>query len=155
MRLGFYQPDIPQNLGAALRLGACLRTPVDIVEPCGFPLTDRALRRAAMDYGDLAEVRRHPGWRDYMTERRSAGSRIVLFTTAGEIPLESFEFRADDSLLFGRESAGAPAEVHQAADACVCIAMTPGARSLNVAMAAGIALWQALRSTNLLPERGS
>lgn len=145
MRLAFYQPDIPQNLGAALRLGACLGVPVDIIEPCGFPLTDRALRRSAMDYGEMAEIRRHDGWSAFLAAPERRSGRLVLFTTAGAEPLGGFRFVTGDTLLFGRESAGAPPDVHAAAQARVFIPMTPGARSLNVAMTAGIAAWEAQR----------
>jgi tRNA (cytidine/uridine-2'-O-)-methyltransferase len=152
VRLALYQPDIPQNLGANLRLAACLGVAVDLIEPCGFPLTDKALRRAAMDYGEKADVFRHAGWQSFLDSRRGAAGRLILFSTKGDRHLGSFAFEPGDCLLFGRESAGVPDEVHDAADFVVRIPMSPGARSLNVAMAGGIALWEALRQTGQLPK---
>lgn len=152
MRLALYQSDIPQNLGTTLRLAACLGVAVDIIEPCGFPLTDKALRRAVMDYGKNLSVSRHGGWRDFAESTARAGRRIVLFSTRGETSLGSFRFQAGDCLLFGRESAGVPEDVHTAADARVRVPMEPGVRSLNVAITAGIALWEGLRQTQQLPE---
>jgi tRNA (cytidine/uridine-2'-O-)-methyltransferase len=151
MRLALFQPDIPQNLGAALRLGACLGVPVDVIEPCGFPLSDAGVRRAAMDYGALAELNRHPGWSEFLTAPARRDGRLLLFTTKGATPLHGFEFRAGDTLLFGRESSGAPDEVHAAADARVFIPLAPGARSLNLTVSAAIALSEALRQTNRFP----
>jgi tRNA (cytidine/uridine-2'-O-)-methyltransferase len=151
MRLALFQPDIPQNLGAALRLGACLDTPVDVIEPCGFPLSDAGVRRAAMDYGALAEMKRHASWAEFMAAPERKAGRLLLFTTKGALPLHGFEFRAGDSLLFGRESSGAPDEVHAAADARLYIPLAPGARSLNLTVSAAIALSEALRQTNGFP----
>lgn len=157
LRLALFQPDIPQNLGANLRLAACLGVAVDIIEPCGFPLTDRALRRTAMDYAENASVSRHSGWTAFRDWQASTGGRLILFSTRADARLDRFRFRADDILLFGRESAGVPEDVHAAADARVVIPLVPGARSLNVAMSAGIALWEAMRQTGLpaaqLPAR--
>src|SRR3954454_14147369 len=113
MRLALFQPDIPQNLGAALRLGACLGVPVDVIEPCGFPLSDRAVRRAAMDYADQAEVVRHASWLDFLENPARGQVRLLLFTTRGAQPFTGFRYRQDDTLLFGRESAGVPLEVHE------------------------------------------
>lgn len=152
MRLALFQPDIPQNLGAAIRLGACLGAPVDVIEPCGFPISDRALRRAAMDYALIADMARHSGWSLFRTESASRGNRLVLFTTRGATPLTTFRFRPDDVLLFGRESAGVPDEVHEAADARLVIPLVAGARSLNVVTAAAIALGEALRQTGGFPS---
>ncbi|MBI1200740.1 MAG: tRNA (cytidine(34)-2'-O)-methyltransferase [Phenylobacterium sp.] len=149
MRLALFQPDIPQNLGAAIRLTACLGVALDVIEPCGFPLSDAAIRRAAMDYGALAEVTRHAGWRDFAALERPG--RLVLFTTRAAERLPDFRFRRDDVLLFGRESAGVPDGVHAAADARVVIPLAAGARSLNVVTAAAIALGEALRQTNGFP----
>jgi len=132
-------------------LAACLGVAVDIIEPCGFPLTDKALRRAAMDYGEMVDVSRHDGWAAFLDSRRKTAGRLVLFTTRGEASLSGFRFEAGDCLLFGRESAGAPEEVHATADARLRIPLHSGARSLNVAMAAGIALWEALKQTGQLP----
>jgi tRNA (cytidine/uridine-2'-O-)-methyltransferase len=151
VRLAFYQPDIPQNLGASLRLAACLGVAVDIIEPCGFPLTDKALKRAALDYAELAEIVRHDAWANFLESHRKTGGRLVLFTTAAESILADARFESGDVLLFGRESAGVPAEVHNAADVRLRIPIAEEARSLNVAMAAGIALWEALRQTGGLP----
>lgn len=148
MRLALFQPDIPQNVGAALRLGACLGVPVEIIEPCGFPFSDKGLRRAGLDYIDRAQVTRHASWRAF-TEVRGAASaeRLVLLTTAAEHSYNEFSFEADDILLLGRESAGAPEHVHKTADARIKIPMAPGARSLNVVVAAAIALAEGLRQT--------
>jgi tRNA (cytidine/uridine-2'-O-)-methyltransferase len=149
MLLALFQPDIPQNLGAALRLGACLDVPVHVIEPCGFPLSDKAIRRAAMDYGDPAQVTRHSGWAEFA----AAGlGRIVLFTTRGATPLHEFRFQPNDVLLFGRESAGVPDEVQAAADARVIIPLSPGRRSFNVTVSAAIGLSEALRQTGLFPK---
>lgn len=150
MRLALFQPDIPQNLGAAIRLAACLGAPLDVIEPCGFPLSDAAIRRAAMDYGALADVTRHASWDRFHTQAGARG-RLVLFTTRGATPLTDFAFRADDTLLFGRESAGAPDAVHAAAQARVFIPLAAGARSLNVVTAAAIGLAEALRQTGGFP----
>jgi tRNA (cytidine/uridine-2'-O-)-methyltransferase len=151
MLLALFQPDIPQNLGAALRLGACLGVGIEVIEPCGFILTDRGIARAAMDYGALAKLTRRSGWAEFEAERLAAGRRLVLFTTKGAQPLHDFAFRPDDVLLFGRESAGVPDEVHEAADARVYIPITPPARSLNVTVSAAIGLAEALRQTGQFP----
>ena len=151
MRLALFQPDIPQNLGAALRLGACLGVPVDVIEPCGFPLSDAGVRRAAMDYGALAEMVRHPSWADFLQRPERNAGRLLLFTTKGAQDFHGFEFRQGDTLLFGRESAGAPEEVHAAAEARLYIPLAPGARSLNLTVSAAIALSEALRQTNGFP----
>ncbi|MGA0608108.1 tRNA (cytidine(34)-2'-O)-methyltransferase [Phenylobacterium sp. VNQ135] len=148
MRLGLFQPDIPQNLGAAIRLAACLGVPLDVIEPCGFPLDDRSIRRAAMDYAARAEVARHASWERFLSVKPG---RLVLFTTRGATPLHDFAFVPDDVLLFGRESAGVPDEVHDAADARVIIPLAPGARSLNVVTAATLALGEALRQIRAFP----
>ena len=149
MRLVLYQPDIPQNAGALLRLAACLGVAVDIVEPCGFIFDDRRLRRAGMDYLGAVELARHAGWESYRAVRQ--GSRLVLLTTRAATAYVDFAFRADDRLLLGRESAGVPADVHAAADARLKVPMRPGMRSLNVALAAAIVLGEALRQTGGLP----
>jgi len=152
MRLALFQPDIPQNLGAALRLGACLHVGVEVIEPCGFPLSDAAIRRAAMDYAAIAEVRRHAGWAEFRALARREGRRLVLLTTRSARPLHDFAFDAEDVLLLGRESAGVPDEVHAACDAAVVIPLAAGARSLNVVTAAAIALGEALRQTGGFPK---
>lgn len=151
MRLALFQPDIPQNVGAAIRLGACLDVPVDVIEPCGFPLSDAGVRRAAMDYGALAQLQRHASWADFLAHPERKTGRLLLFTTKGALPLHGFAFQAGDTLLFGRESAGAPDEVHAAADARLFIPLAPGARSLNLTVSAAIALSEALRQTNGFP----
>src|SRR5258708_7716630 len=109
MRLALFQPDIPQNLGAAIRLAACLGVPLDVIEPCGFPLGAKSLRRAALDYGPLAEVRRHPSVADFLADDARRQGRLVLLTTQADLALYDFRFAAGDTLLLGRESAGAPA----------------------------------------------
>ncbi|MFL5296583.1 MAG: tRNA (cytidine(34)-2'-O)-methyltransferase [Phenylobacterium sp.] len=151
MRLALFQPDIPQNLGAAIRLGACLGVPVDVIEPCGFPVSDKAIARAAMDYARIADVTRHASWSHFRTESESRRARLVLFTTKSAEPFHRFGFRADDVLLFGRESAGVPDEVHEGADARLVIPLVPGARSLNVVTAAAMALGEGLRQINAFP----
>ncbi|MBS0295577.1 MAG: tRNA (cytidine(34)-2'-O)-methyltransferase [Proteobacteria bacterium] len=150
MRLALFQPDIPQNLGGAIRLAACLGVGLDVIEPCGFPLSDRTLRRAAMDYAEACEVTRHDSWMRFEAER--APGRLVLMTTRGAEPIHSFSFRSDDILLMGRESAGVPDEVHNAADARLVIPTAPGTRSLNVVSAAAIALGEGLRQINAWPS---
>lgn len=152
MRLALYQPDIPQNTGAVLRLAACLGVGVDIIEPCGFVWSNRHLRRVGMDYLDRAATIRHPNWDAFLEARRASGGRLILLTTRGSIPHTRFAFQAGDCLLLGRESAGAPDEVHQAADARVRVPMNAGLRSINVAMAAAIVLGEALRQTGGFPE---
>lgn len=151
MRLALYQPDIPPNTGTLLRLGACLGVPVDIIEPCGFPFSDKALRRAGMDYLDQVQMTRHLSFEDFLAARGGRG-RIVLLTTRAEKSYADFEFAPDDVLLLGRESAGVPESVHQTADARLRIPMAPCVRSLNVAIAAAIVLAEALRQTGQLPD---
>jgi tRNA (cytidine/uridine-2'-O-)-methyltransferase len=147
MRIALYQPDIPQNTGTILRLCACLGLEAHIVEPAGFPATDRAFRRAGMDYLDAVAIVRHHSWPDFEAWRRRGGYRLVLFTTAASLSYLDYRYRKDDVLLFGRESAGVPAEVHDAADARVVIPLRGGMRSLNVAVAAAMAAGEALRQT--------
>ncbi len=149
MRLALYQPDIPQNAGALLRLGACLGVAVDIIEPTGFLLSDRRLKRAGMDYLGAAELKRHVSWASF---RAATTGRLVLLTTKARLAYHHFPFRADDVLLLGRETEGAPEEVHEAAAARLRIPMRPGLRSLNVALAAALVLGEALRQTELLPR---
>jgi tRNA (cytidine/uridine-2'-O-)-methyltransferase len=151
MRLALYEPDIPQNLGAFIRLAACLATPLDIIEPCGFPVDDKRIRRAAMDYYDLAQLRRHDSWAAYRRDRPPG--RLVLLTTAGATSLPQATFRPDDTLLLGRESAGVPDDVHAAADLRVRVPLQKGARSLNVALAAAMVLSEALRQTSGFPAQ--
>ena len=154
MRLALFQPDIPQNCGALIRLTAALGIGLDIVEPCGFLLDDRRLKRAGLDYHDLAQVRRHPSWTAFQAGFRAetgAEGRLLLLTTGGDCPYTKFTFRAGDTLLLGRESAGVPAEVHEAADARLVIPMTPDCRSINVAQAGAMVLGEALRQTGGFP----
>jgi tRNA (cytidine/uridine-2'-O-)-methyltransferase len=150
IRLALFQPDIPQNTGTLLRLGACLGVPVDIIEPCGFVLDDRRLRRAGMDYLADVSLTRHASWQDFAAAK-AAPRRIVLLTTRGEMPYHRFAFAADDVLLAGRESAGVPEEIHRAAAARIVVPMQPGARSINVALAAAMVIGEALRQTAQLP----
>jgi tRNA (cytidine/uridine-2'-O-)-methyltransferase len=150
MRLALYQPDIPQNTGAILRLCACLGVAVELIEPFGFVWDDRHLKRAGMDYLEQVTLTRHRSWEAFQTAPKAG--RLILLTTQGTTPYHRFGFRDDDTLLFGRESAGVPDEVHRAADARVTVPMRRGLRSINVAMAAGMVLGEALRQTNLLPE---
>ncbi|MES2753199.1 MAG: tRNA (cytidine(34)-2'-O)-methyltransferase [Pseudomonadota bacterium] len=148
MRLALYQPEIAGNVGAVMRLGACLATPVDLIEPLGFAWDDRRVARAAMDYIDHVDVTRHPGWGSFAGAARG---RIVLLTTKGATALHATEFRPDDILLFGSEGAGVPPAVHDRADLRVIIPMAPGVRSLNLAVSAGIVLAEALRQTGGWP----
>ncbi len=143
IRLALFQPDIAPNVGAVLRLGACLGVPVHVIEPCGFPFSPHAWRRSAMDYADLAELHRHNSWPAFLAERPPG--RLIAMTTKGAASLWDFAFRPGDTILMGRESAGLPDEVHAAADARLMIPMQPGARSLNVAMAAAIVVAEAGR----------
>jgi tRNA (cytidine/uridine-2'-O-)-methyltransferase len=151
MRLALFQPDIPQNVGAAIRLCACLEVGLDIIEPCAFPLDDRSLRRVALDYGGLARVTRHGSWSRFLAAL-PPGARLVLFTTRGAERFPGFVFRPDDILIMGAESGGAPAEVHAAADARLRIPIAAGARSLNVVTTATLALGEALRQNDAYPE---
>jgi tRNA (cytidine/uridine-2'-O-)-methyltransferase len=150
LRLALYEPDIPQNAGALLRLAACFGVGVDLIEPLGFLFDDRRLKRAALDYVALGEVRRHESWARFIAAR-SRESRLVLMTTSGAIALDRFRFATSDTILLGRESAGVPQAVHAAVDARIVIRLQPGARSLNVALAGAIALYEALRQTGRLP----
>ena len=151
MRLALFQPDIPQNLGAAVRLCACMATPLEVIEPCGFPLSDKGLRRAAMDYGRHAVTVLRRGWSEFLAAPERREGRLVLFTTRGAQPHLAFRFAPGDTLLFGRESAGAPEEVHAAAQARVYIPLAPGTRSLNLTVSAAMGLSEALRQTGGFP----
>lgn len=149
MRLALHQPDQAGNVGAVLRLAACLGAPVDIIEPCGFPFSDRALKRAGMDYAQMAAVTRHSGWAAF---EAALPGRLVLFTTAGgALPLHQARFETADTLLFGSESRGAPDAVHERAEIRVRIPQAAGTRSLNLAVAAGIGMAEALRQTGAWP----
>ncbi|MBW7910076.1 MAG: tRNA (cytidine(34)-2'-O)-methyltransferase [Alphaproteobacteria bacterium] len=153
MRLALYQPDIPQNTGTLMRLCACMGVAMDIIEPCGFILSDKNLKRAGMDYLDSLDLRRHA---DFGALRRAqAGRRIVLLTTKSQQSFLDFAFAPDDILLLGRESAGVPDDVHTACDARITIPMAAGLRSLNVAISGAMALSEALRQTAQFPQAGS
>jgi tRNA (cytidine/uridine-2'-O-)-methyltransferase len=151
MRLALFQPDIPQNLGGAIRLCACMAATLEIVEPCGFPLSDRLVRRAALDYAAGAHIVRHDSWDRFRAAAARRDGRLILFTTRAAIRFFDFAFAPGDTLLFGRESAGAPEAVHTAADASLVIPLAAGARSLNVVAAAAMALGEALRQTSAFP----
>jgi len=147
MQIALYEPDIPQNTGTVLRLCACLGITAHLIEPAGFPASDRAFRRAGMDYLDAVAIMRHVSWREFETWRRQQRHRLVLFTTAATLSYLDYGFATNDILLFGRESAGVPQNVHAAADARLVIPLRPGLRSLNIAVAAAIAAGEALRQT--------
>lgn len=147
LRLALFQPDIPQNTGTMLRMAACLGVTVEVIEPAGFDVSDRNLRRAGLDYLDHVAITRHPSWRAFEAWRASAGLRLVLASTQAAEAYTDFTFHPDDVVLVGRESAGVPPEVHAAADARVLIPMRPGLRSLNVAVSAAMILGEALRQT--------
>lgn len=150
MQIALYQPDIPQNLGSALRLAACMNVPLNVIEPCGFIFDDKRIRRSGMDYIADATLNRHSSWEDFLRWRDAHASppRIVLLTTKGSEPLHRFTFRADDILLAGRESAGVPDEVAATADARVYVPMHSSARSLNVVVSTAMALSEGLRQTD-------
>jgi tRNA (cytidine/uridine-2'-O-)-methyltransferase len=147
MRIALFQPDIPQNTGTILRLCACLNVEAHIIEPAGFPVSDRHFRRAGMDYLDQVTIQRHDSWAKFEQWRREQGFRLILFSTKGALPYLDYSYETDDILLFGRESAGVPDDVVAAADARLVIPIAPGLRSLNVAMAVAMALGEALRQT--------
>ena len=143
LSLALYQPDIPQNTGTLLRLGACLNVDIHIIEPAGFNLTDRNLRRSGMDYLDLASLTRHASWNSFLQWRENR--RLLLMTTRGATAFQEFTFRADDIVLMGRESAGVPEAVHETVDERLIIPMRQSARSLNMAISASMVVSEALR----------
>ena len=147
LRLALYQPDIPQNTGTMLRMAACLGVAVEIIEPAGFDVSDRHLRRSGLDYLDHVAITRHRSWDMFERQRRDAGLRLVLATTSGATAYTTFGFHGDDCILIGRESAGVPEAVHAAADARVVVPIRQGLRSLNVAVAAAMILGEAIRQT--------
>jgi tRNA (cytidine/uridine-2'-O-)-methyltransferase len=149
IRLALFQPDIPQNAGAMMRLAACMGVPLDLIEPCGFPFDDQRVWRAGMDYIDHLEIVRHASWDRF---REFGSGRLVLLTTAGDVTHADFNFAPDDRILVGRESAGVPPEIHRQADARVRIPMRASVRSINVAQAAAIGIAEALRQTGQLPQ---
>ena len=155
MRLALFQPDIPQNTGTLLRLGACLDVELDIIEPCGFIFSERTLKRSGMDYLDFVKYRRHDSWQDFLQYRKEHPleyGRIVLLTTHATQPYTEFKFLPNDIILMGRESAGVPEEVHQMADARLLIPMNEKARSINVAVSAVMVVGECLRQTNGFPK---
>jgi tRNA (cytidine/uridine-2'-O-)-methyltransferase len=147
MQLALYQPDIPQNTGTILRLCACLGVTAHLIEPAGFPISDRHFRRSGMDYLDAVRIERHASFAAFDDWRRERGSRLILFSTRAATPYLEHAFQPADILLFGRESAGVPDHVHDAAEARLLIPIQPDLRSINVAMAAAMALGEALRQT--------
>lgn len=148
LRLALYEPEIAGNVGAVLRLGACLGVPVDLIEPMGFPFSDRALARSGMDYLDHVIMIRHADWASFKAQ---VPGRIVLLTTKGATRLDAAQFLPGDTLLCGAESSGVPDHVHATVDARITIPLVPGRRSLNVALSAAIALSEALRQTDQWP----
>ena len=150
-RLAIYQPDIPQNTGTMLRLAACLGVPVEIIEPAGFDVSDRNLRRSGLDYLDRAAIARHISWNRFAAWLEETGARLVLATTKSAEPYTRFAFAPNDVILVGRESAGVPDDVHAAASGRVVIPMRAGLRSLNVAVSAAMILGEALRQTDGFP----
>lgn len=155
MRLALFQPDIPQNTGTLLRLGACLDVALDIIEPCGFIFNEKAMRRAGMDYLEQVSYRRHNSWQDFLAFRQEHPEeygRLVLMTTHASNPYTEFSFAKNDIILMGRESAGVPQEVHKTVDARLLIPMNKNARSINMAVSAAMVLGEGLRQTNLFPQ---
>ena len=148
MRLCLYQPEIAGNVGAVMRLGACMGVPVDLIEPMGFVWDDKRVRRTAMDYIDHVEVVRHTGFDQF---RQSVEGRLILFTTKGQMSPYDYHFQKDDILMFGQESAGVPAQVAERSDARLRIPIRPEVRSFNLAMSAALALGEALRQTGRMP----
>ncbi|MEO9600951.1 tRNA (cytidine(34)-2'-O)-methyltransferase [Parasphingorhabdus sp.] len=152
MRIALYQPEIAGNLGTILRTCACLNVPVDIIEPCGFPFSDRSLKRAGMDYFDHVQYTRHADWDAFRATVDSQNARIILLSSKADAPLHGFAYQKNDILLFGSEGSGVPQDIHDQADSRITIPMRPGMRSLNLAVSAGMALGEALRQTGQFPE---
>ena len=152
MRIALYQPDIPQNTGTILRLAACLDLEAHLIEPAGFPTSDRAFRRAGMDYLDAVRLARHVSWEAFEAFRRAQGLRLVLFTTRAATSYLDHAYEARDVLMFGRESSGVPEAVHAAAEVRLKIPMRPTLRSLNVAMTCAMAAGEALRQLGVTPH---
>lgn len=152
MRIALFQPDIAGNVGAILRLAACMAVPVEIIEPCGFVFDDKRLKRAAMDYGPLAEMRRHADWDTFQDFRHAIGARLVLMSAHAPASIYRTEFCENDILLMGSEGAGVPAHVRDGCELATTIPMAPGLRSLNISVATGIALGEALRQTRHLSD---
>lgn len=152
MRIAIFQPDIPQNTGTLLRLAACMDIGVDIIEPCGFVLDDKRMRRAGMDYLHRVDLIRHNSWEAYLDAKRAAGGRILLLSTKAATLYTDFEYHPDDTLLVGRESSGVPQDVHDTADGRLIIPMAEGMRSINVAISGAMVLGEALRQTQGFPK---
>jgi len=154
IRLALYQPDIAQNTGTILRLASCLGLAVDIVEPAGFPVSDKSFRRSGMDYLDHVSWTRHDDFTAFQRWRAGEGRRLVLMTTRAALPYADFTFHPGDVVMAGRESAGVPEDVHAAADARILIPMRPAMRSLNVAVSAAMVAGEALRQLGAFPHGG-
>ena len=150
MRIALYQPDIPQNTGNIFRLGACMGVAVDIIEPTGFVFDDKKFRRSAMDYIDHLEYKKHDDWQHFYQWIKENKFRLILMTTKSEDSLYNFEFRSSDILLFGRESAGVPDNIHQIVDHRLTIPMIDGVRSINLSSSVALVLGESLRQTNQL-----
>jgi tRNA (cytidine/uridine-2'-O-)-methyltransferase len=152
VKIALYQPDIAANVGAILRLGACMDVAVEIIEPCGFPFDMRQIRRVALDYIEHVELNRHVSWAAFVSARQKTNSgRLILLSTQGTARYDKLAYQPGDTLLLGRESAGVPPEVRAAADDCVAVPLAANMRSLNVASACAMVLGEALRQTDLLP----
>lgn len=147
MRLAAFQTDMPQNLGALMRVAVCFDAPLDVILPCGFPFSSRDIKRVAMDYADLVDVSIHTSWTTFLHSETIKHRRVILLTTKGAESVSAFNWKHDDVLLMGRESAGAPDYVHEAVNARVRIPMSEQARSLNIAVSAGIALSYAFNAS--------
>ena len=152
MEIALFQPDQPQNTGTLLRLGACMSVPVHVIEPCGFPFSHRALKRSAMDYAEIVDLKHHLDWDSFEEMRKNADQRLILLTTKASEPYTDFVFQPDDILLVGSESAGAPDFVHEAADGRVIVPMAKSARSINVAVSLAMVLGEAIRQTDGWPK---
>jgi tRNA (cytidine/uridine-2'-O-)-methyltransferase len=152
MRVALYKPDIAGNLGTILRTCACMDVAVDIIEPCGFPFSDRSLKRAGMDYFEHVQFIRHPDWESFLGFVGKQKVRLILFSSKAEQSYHQFQFQNNDILLFGSEGSGVPIDVHQRADERITIRMKNGMRSLNLAVSAGMALGEALKQTGQIPE---
>lgn len=155
VRLALFQPDIAPNMGAAIRLTACLGVGLDVIEPCGFPLSDKALRRSAMDYGNQCDLVRHMDFAAFVAATKATNSRIITIETGGAVPFTAFEFQETDVLMLGRETLGTPDDVMAQCDHAVVIPMAPGNRSLNVTISGAIVLTEALRQTGAWAALGT
>lgn len=150
--IALYEPDIPQNLGSIMRLSACFAMPLHVIEPCGFPLDDKRIRRAGMDYIDQVQWQRHNSWDSFRQDCQDHNRRLILLTTKADAPYDRFAFASNDVLLFGRESSGVPPAVHDSVDHRLTIPMTGGARSLNLAMSAAIVCGEVMRQQRSEPD---